>query len=56
MEFSSADFCKLTLQEVADFLLDQEKHCALCNGFVEGKLYTLKVELNMVGDENAKID
>jgi hypothetical protein len=45
MELSSADFCKLTVQEVADFLLDQEKHCALCNGFVEGKLYTLKVEV-----------
>jgi hypothetical protein len=45
MEFSSADFCKLTVQEVADFLLDQEKQTALCKGIVEGKLYTLKVEV-----------
>ena len=45
MEFSSADFCKLTLQEVADMLLDQEKHCALCRGIVDGECYSLKVEV-----------
>ena len=45
MEISSADFLKLTLQEVADFLLDQEKHCALCRGVVDGEMYSLKVEV-----------
>ena len=45
MEFSSADFCKLSLQEVADFLLDQEKHCALCRGIADGEMYSLKVEV-----------
>ena len=45
MNISSADFCKLTLQEVADFLLDQEKHCALCRGIVDGERYSLKVEV-----------
>ena len=45
MKFSSADFCKLTLQEVADMLLDQEKHCALCKGVVDGEMYSLKVEV-----------
>lgn len=45
MEFSSADFMKLTLQEVADFLLDQEKQTALCRGLVDGEMYTLKVEV-----------
>ena len=45
MEFSSADFMKLTLQEVADFLLDQEKHTALCKGIVDGEMYSLKVEV-----------
>ena len=45
MKFSSADFCKLTLQEVADMLLDQEKHCALCRGIVDGEMYSLKVEV-----------
>ena len=45
MEISSADFLKLSLQEVADLLLDHGKHCALCKGVVDGKLYNLKVEL-----------
>ena len=45
MKISSADFCKMTLQEVADFLLDQEKHTALCKGLVDGEMYTLKVEV-----------
>ena len=45
MNISSADFMKLSLQEVADFLLDQEKHCALCRGIVDGEMYSLKVEV-----------
>ena len=45
MNISSADFMKLTLQEVADMLLDQEKNVVLCKGMVDNKLYTLKVEL-----------
>ena len=45
MDVSSADFCKLTVQEVADMLLDHDKHCALCRGTVDGKLYGLRVEL-----------
>ena len=45
MEISSADFCKLTLQEVADLLLDQESNGAICKGLVDGRMYTLKVEL-----------
>lgn len=44
-DLSSADFCKLTLQEVADLLLDQEKQTALCKGVVDGRMYSLKVEL-----------
>lgn len=48
MEISSADFCKLTLQEVADLLLDQEKGTALCKGMVDGELYYLKVEVSRV--------
>jgi hypothetical protein len=47
MKISSADFCKLTLQEVADFLLDQEKHTALCKGLVDGRLYNLVVKLEL---------
>ena len=47
MKISSADFMKLTLQEVADMLLDQEKHTALCKGFVDGRLYNLIVKLEV---------
>ena len=45
MEFSSADFCKLSLQEVADFLLDHDSNGAICKGCVDGQMYSLKVEL-----------
>ena len=45
MEISSADFCKLSVQDVADMLLDQEKNVVICKGMVDNKLYTLKVEL-----------
>jgi hypothetical protein len=51
MDMCSADFCKLTLQEVADMLLDQEKNVVMCCGMVEGELYTLTIELN-VGEKN----
>ena len=44
-EFSSADFCKLTLQEVADLLIDRDCSTALCKGMVDGEMYSLKVEL-----------
>ena len=30
MDVCSADFCKLTIQEVADLLVDQDKKCVLC--------------------------
>lgn len=45
MKMSSADFCKLTIQEVADFLLDQHSDAAMCKGMVDDKMYSLKVEL-----------
>ena len=45
MEISSADFTKLTLQEVADMLLDQDANGVICKGMVEDKMYSLKVEL-----------
>ena len=45
MEFSSADFTKLTLQEVADFLLDHDSSGAVCKGVVDGRMYSLRVEL-----------
>ena len=45
MEISSAEFTKLTLQEVADMLLDQDVNGVVCKGMVDDKLYSLKVEL-----------
>ena len=51
MNISSDDFMKLTLQEVADFLLDQEKNCVMCQGVVDGKLYNLFVRLEVFVDE-----
>ena len=47
MMVSSADFCKLTVQEVADLLLDQGKKCACCKGRVDGRMYSLRVELSI---------
>ena len=47
MEISSADFCKLTLQEVADLLLEkleeqEESRCKVygCNG---GRMFELEL-------------
>lgn len=45
MEISSADFTKLSLQEVADMLLDRDANGVLCKGMVDGKRYSLRVEL-----------
>lgn len=52
MNISSAEFTKLTIQEVADLLLDQDRQCALCKGMVDGKMYNLKVELSIDDCEN----
>jgi hypothetical protein len=45
MKISSADFVELSLQEVADLLLDHGSKGAICKGLVDGRMYTLKVEL-----------
>ena len=50
-EMSSADFTRLSLQEVADFLLDQEKTSVLCKGMVDGRMYNLSVKLELVYDD-----
>ena len=55
MEISSADFCKLTLNEVSDLLLNQlaETGNATSNALLmgvdqEGKRYNLKVSLELM--------
>ena len=45
MKISSAEFTKLTLQEVADMIVDQDANGVICKGMVEDKMYSLKVEL-----------
>lgn len=45
MEISSADFTKLSLQEVADMIIDRDCNGVLCKGLVDGRMYSLKVEL-----------
>ena len=45
MEISSADFTRLSLQEVADMLLDRDANGVICKGLVDGRMYSLKVEL-----------
>ena len=50
MELSSADLCRLSVQEVADLLLDNGKSTVLCKGLVDGEMYTLKMELFVDGE------
>ena len=45
MNVSSADFTKLTVQQVADLIIDQDTNGIICKGMVDDKLYSLKVEL-----------
>ena len=45
MNISSADLCKMSVQEVADLLVDTGKSTVLCKGVVDGRLYSLKIEL-----------
>ena len=45
MNVSSADFTKLTVQQVADLIIDQDANGVICKGMVEDKRYSLKVEL-----------
>lgn len=52
MDMCSADFCKLTLQDIADLLVSEGKESAVCRGFVDGRLYNLVVKLEL--DEEVK--
>ena len=50
MNISSADFCELTLQEVADMLLEQDRKGVVCRGIVDGEMYSLYVKLELFRD------
>ena len=45
MEISSADFTRLTVQEVADMIVDRDCNGVICKGLVDGRMYSLRVEL-----------
>ena len=47
MKISSADFTKLTLQEVLDMLIDRDCHGVICKGMVDGRMYSLIVEVKV---------
>ena len=47
MNISSADFTKMTLQEVADMLIDRDCHGVMCKGMVDGRMYSLIVEVKV---------
>ena len=47
MEISSADFTRLTIQEVADMIVDQDAKGVICKGMIDDKMYSLRVELIM---------
>ena len=50
VDISSAYFCKLSLQEVADFLLDSDRKGVVCRGVVDGEMYSLYVKLELFRD------
>ena len=47
MEFSSADFCKLTVQEVLDMLVDQDAEGVMLKGYVDGEMSTVYIRIEV---------
>ena len=48
MEISSAKFTEMTIQEVADLILDQDAKGVSAFGKVDDKMYKLNVSLEVV--------
>ena len=53
MELSSVDLCKMSVQEVLDMLIDQEKSGVMLKGMVDGEMCTvyIRIEVGAVWDE-----
>ena len=47
MDISSAEFSKLTLQEVLDFLIDHDAEGVMLKGMVDGELCTVYVRIEV---------
>ena len=45
--FSSADFCKLTLQEVLDFMVEQDASMVGLAGFVDDKQCNVSIKMEV---------
>ena len=60
MNISSADFCKLSLQEVADLLLekldDQEVSRCKCFGCNGGRMFELLLCMKEVKDDDGSVE
>ena len=50
-EFSSADFCKLSLQEVIDFIIDHDADGVRLMGTVDDRVCNVYVKLELMCDE-----
>lgn len=50
MNLSSADLCKLSVQEVADMLVDHDASGVMCQGVVNGRVYNLFIKLEVFKD------
>ena len=53
MKISSADFCKLTVQEVLDMLIDQDAEGVILKGMVDGEMCNvyIRIEVGVDFDE-----
>ena len=50
MECSSADFCKLTVQEVLDMLIDQDAEGVMLKGIVDGEMCNVYIRIEVGAD------
>ena len=50
MECSSADFCKLTVQEVLDMLVDQDAEGVMLKGMVDGEMCNVYIRIEVGAD------
>ena len=50
VEISSADFCKLTVQEVLDMLVDQDAEGVMLKGMVDGEMCNVYIRIEVGAD------
>ena len=50
MEISSAEFTKLTLQEVLDMLIDQDAEGVMLKGMVDGEMCNVYIRIEVGAD------